>query len=521
MATAQRQPASPEVARRRADHLLPRDELKRRASAGIFIVGSRGLAIVLLGFAGQVLLARMLTPADFGAVAVGLSFVLFVNLLADGGLGAGLIRREEPPDRRELQALAALQVSTATGLALAVTAFAPLFGRAGWVTALVVAATPLLALQIPGRIVLERALEYRKLAFVEVGQVLVFNAWAIGLVLAGAGVWGLASATVTRSAVGVVAMAWASPVGLAWPRFSWHRIRHLLGFGVRFQAVTAVWLVREQGLNGAVAAVADVSTLGLVTVARRLLEVPNLLLQSLRRVSFPAMSQVVAAKEDPAPLVERAVGLTAVGSGIILTGLAGAAPGLVPGLFGEQWREAATVLPAACLGFGIAGAVSVVSQSYLYAVGDASAVLRSGVLQTITLFGTTLPLLPLLGVRAVGLGWLACSLVEAATLGRSTARRTGARIARPLLAPLTAGTVAGGCGWLVTNSLGADLWSGLLGGSSAALLFVLLLLAFRPRLLRDSVRFGLSAVRAATPGRRAPADAGAAAGAGSEEERHG
>jgi O-antigen/teichoic acid export membrane protein len=521
MATVPRPHGPPSIDPERGQHLLPREELKRRASAGVFIVGSRGLAILLLGFAGQVVLARLLTPADFGAVAIGLSFVMFVNLLADGGLGAGLIRRPEPPDRRELQALTALQVSVATGLALAAAAVAPLFGHVGWVTAVIVAATPLLALQIPGRIVLERALEYRRLAVVEVGQVLVFNAWAIGWVLAGAGVWGLASGTVTRSLVGVLAMAWASPAGLVWPRFSWRRIRHLVGFGVRFQAVTALWLVRDQGLNSAVAAVADVSTLGLVTIARRLLEVPNLFLQSMRRVSFPTMSQLVASKEDPAPLLERAIGLTAVGSGTVLTGLAAAAPGLVPGLFGEQWRAAAAVLPAACLGLGIAGAVSIACQAYLYAVGDASAVLRSGGWQAIALFGTTLPLLPPLGVRAVGVGWLVSYLVEAVTLGKPAASRTGARIGRALLPPATIGVLAGTCGWLITQSLGADLWSGLVGGSSAAVLFVLLLLTFRRTLLLESFRFGLSAVRAAGPSRSAPGDAGAVGAGPGQAAAHG
>jgi O-antigen/teichoic acid export membrane protein len=478
--------------------LMSRQELRRRASAGVVLVGSRGVAILLLGFAGQVVLARLLTPADFGAVAVGLAFVMFVNLFSDGGLGAGLIRRAEPPDRRELQALSALQVSVAAGLALAVAAAAPLFGRTGWVTAVVVAAAPLLALQIPGRIVLERALEYRRLAAVEVVQVLVLNAWALCWVVAGAGVWGLATATPPRAAVGVLAMAWATPAGRAWPRFSWRRIRHLVGFGVRFQTVTAVWLLREQGLNAAVAAVAGVSTLGLVSVARRLLEVPQLLLQSLRRVSYPAMSQLVARRESVAPLLERAVALSAVGGGLLVTGLAGAAPGLVPGLFGEQWRSAAVLLPPACLGLAVGGAVSVACEGYLYAVGDAAAVLRSGLLQAAVLFGVALPLLSVLGVRAVGLAWLAAYLVEAVTLGRAVHRHSGARVGRSLAVPVAAALVGGTAGLLVTAALGADLVAGLAGGAAASVAFVLVLLVVRRSLLLECLRFGLSALRAAS-----------------------
>jgi len=490
---------------RRSD-FLPRDELKRRASSGVLIVGTRGAVIALIALIGQILLARLLVPEDFGAVAVGLATVAFVNLLADGGLGAALIRRDEAPERKELQALTALQITETTLIAGVVTALAPAFGHVGWVTALIVASTPLLAMQIPGRIVLERALAYRRLAVVEIVQVLVFNIWALAWVLSGAGVWGLASAPIARSVAGVLAMAWASPVGVPMPRYSWRRIRALVGFGLRFQAVTGLWLVRQQGLNFVVAGMSGLSTLGLVSVARRVLEVPHLLFGALWRVSYPTMSELVARGERVTSLVERAVGITAVVAGATLAGIAAAAPGLVPALFGEPWRDAAVVIPAACLGLAVAGPVSVACQGYLYAVGDATAVLRSGLIQTATLFAVTMALLPSLGIVAVGIGWLVSYLVEAVLLGRATARTSGSRLLPTLLTPVGSALVAGGAGWLITTSQGAGLWSGLLGGGSATLLFLGLLGTLNKRLLTETVRFIIAAGRATRATRRTGGD---------------
>lgn len=475
---------------------LAQDGLRQRALAGLFVVGSRGLGIMLVGFIGQVVLARLLMPTDFGAVAVGLAFVTFVNLFADGGLGAGLIRRPEQPDRADLRALSGLQVSVAIVLAVGVAGVAPLFGRTGWVTAVVVASTPFLALQIPGRIVLERALAYRRLAIVELSQVIVFNLWAIVWVLAGSGVWGMASAAPVRAAIGVAAMAWASPVGVPSPRFAWQRVRGLMAFGIRFQAVTAVQLVRDQGLNAAIVALTTVSTLGLVTIARRLLEVPYLLLGATFRVSFPTMSQLLAQKADPGPLIERAVGVTTVASGLVLTGLAASAPGLVPGLFGVPWRDAATVLPAACLGLCVGGSVSVATQGYLYAVGDAAAVLRASLLQTLVQFLVVLVALPWIGVVAVGMGWLASNLVEAVVLWRATAARTQVRLAGQLAAPVSAGIAAGAAGWFTTRALGSDLVAGLFGGALAAAVYLVLVLVLNRRLVTETVDMALSSVRA-------------------------
>jgi O-antigen/teichoic acid export membrane protein len=477
---------------------LPRGELRQRASAGVFIVATRGVAILLLGFGGTVVVARLLSPRDFGIVAIGVTLTTFAALLSDGGLGGALIRRAEPPTAEELRALTALQLTVTAAIALVAAAIASRFGEAGWVVALMVSSMPVVAFQFPGKILLERSLSYRPLAMVEVSQVVAYQATAIGLVVAGLGVWGLASATVVRAVVAAMLMVRVSPVGLVWPRFSWTHVRPLIGFGLRFQAVTATWLLREQLLNVALAVVATVSTLGLWRLAGRFLELPFLLLQSLFRISFPSMSQLVAAKEDVAPLIERAAGMTAVGAGTLLTGLAGSAPGLVPGLFGEQWSDAAGVLPGACLGILIAGSIAVATQGYLYAVGDPSAVLRSQIFHAAALFAVALPLVPVLGVAAVGLGVLVASVVEAIALGLATLRWTRVRLLRPLLGPVALGSLAAAAGWLVADLAGRSLVSGIAGGACSVLLFQVSLLVFRRQLLLDTFRFGIRAMRAAT-----------------------
>jgi O-antigen/teichoic acid export membrane protein len=488
---------SPSMLEGQAERALPRDELRRRASAGIFIVMTRGVAIALVSFGGSVVLARLLTPHDFGAVAIGMSLVLFVGMLSDGGLGAGFIRRAKAPELEELQALMGFQLAATTALALVTAAVAAPFGETGWVTALMVTSTPLMALQLPGRILLERSLSYRPLAVVELSQVFTYNASAIGLVVAGLGVWGLASAAIVRAAVAALVMVRVSSIGLLRPHLSWRRIQPLVGFGLRFQAVDATWLVRNQGLNVSIAAIAGVSTLGLWNLAFRLLLVPFLLVESLFRVSFPTMSRLVAAKQDTAPLIERAVGMTIVGSGILLTGLAGSAPGLVPGVFGEQWRGATDILPGACLGFAISGSVAVASQGYLYAVGDASAVLHSAIVHTIVLFAVTLPLLAILGVSAIGLGSLIAGVVEAAVLRRAMLRWTQVDVVRPLLAPVASGIVAGAVGWVIAGSGGAGFVSGLVGGGCSIALFLIFLTLLRRKLLYETLRFAVRSVRAA------------------------
>jgi O-antigen/teichoic acid export membrane protein len=297
-------------------------------------------------------------------------------------------------------------------------------------------------------------------------------------------------------------MARVIPAGIIRPHFSWRRIRSLLSFGVRFQATNATWLARDQGLNVSLAAVAGVSTLGLWSLANRVLQVPSLFIQTLFRVSFPTMSRLVAAKEDVAPLIERAVGMVAVGSGIILTGLVGSAPGLFPGLFGEQWQGASQIMPGVCLSIMIAAPVSVSAQGYLYAVGDASAVLRASTFETIALFAATLPLVLVLGIRGIGLGFLIAAVVETYALRRTMLQLTRMDLVRPLLVPVAAFIVSAAAGWLVSDLGGADLASGLVGGACSLVLFVALLTVSRRNLVLQTFRFTVVSVR--TAARSAP-----------------
>jgi polysaccharide transporter, PST family len=494
---------------------LSRDELKRRASAGVSIVATRTVAILIISVGGNVVVARLLTPHDFGVVAIGASFVMFASLVSDGGLGFGLIRRAEPPTHAELEALTGLQlaISLAVAIAAAAVAAAAPLGQVGWVTALMVSSMPIAILQFPGKIVLERSLSYRQLAAVEVGQVVTNQAWAVTFVALGFGVWGLASAAVAMRVVAALMMARVSPVGIPRPRLGWRSIRPLLGFGLRFQATSATLLLRDQGMNMSLAGISGVDILGLWSLVKRLLEIPSLLVGSLFRVSVPTMSQLVATKDRAIPrLIERAAGTTAFGSGLMLTGLTGASPGLFPGLFGEQWRGATIIVPSASLGLGIGSAISVAAGGYLYAVGDATAVLRATIFQVIAMFAVTLPLLPILGPASIGLGLLASSVAGAVELAYATRRQISINLVRPLIVPAVAGICAASLGWAVSDEAGADLVAGLAGGAISIGAFLILATALDRKTVTETFRLGLGSLRSATalgvgrPSKNAAAD---------------
>lgn len=460
--------------------------LRRRAGRAAVIVGLRGTASRLVALGGTVVLARDLSAGDFGIFALGTSLITCIGYLVQAGLGAGLIRRKAAPSPLELQVTVGVNALVTIALvALSAAVFAFVGGNFIYVTLMVVT-LPITAFRTPGVIHFERALSYRPLAQVEVAETLCLYGFAAAAVLLGLGLAGVAGAAAIRVVVGTLLMIHASPGPVVSPRLSGAVVRSLAGFAGRYQGAAVVNFVRDQGGNAAMAAVGGIATLGAFTVAIRLLQLPQLVLEALFRVSFPAMSRLLEAGEDARPMIQRTVQLVALGTGIIVVPLAAASEPLVPAIFGAGWNDAASVVPPVAAGLMIAGPVAVAAGGYLYAMDQGSTVLKSAILHTVAWFAVAIPLLMPLGVLAAGLAVLASGAVEAAVLGRKVHRLTGARIIRSTAGPLVAGGLAAIAGAGVAEVVTAsDALRALASAMTAELGFLGLAVGLRPDGVRD------------------------------------
>ena len=261
--------------------------MRRRAVTGAVVDAVRGMGVKVLGLLGTLVTARLLTPYEFGLVAFGTTLWVFGDFLSDGGVGQALIRRPEPPTKSELQALVAFQFGLDMILLVGVGLVMLPFGLLGQVTTVIVLSLPLGAFRTPSYILYERRLDYRPMAIVEIVETGVYYAWAIATISIGWGVWGLATAFVVRAAAGLTLLLILLPEGRVAPVPSWAKVRPLLSFGFRYQAVGVLHMVRDQGVNIAVATFGGVAMLGLWGVAWRIIQMPVALLAALWRVSFP------------------------------------------------------------------------------------------------------------------------------------------------------------------------------------------------------------------------------------------
>ncbi|MFL5885766.1 MAG: oligosaccharide flippase family protein [Thermoleophilaceae bacterium] len=470
------------------ERLTP-DDVRKRATRGVVTVTLRGIGIRGLGFLGNIVLARLLVPSDFGVIAFGYTIVAVGSYLADGGMASALLRREQPPDRDELRATLGLQLTTVSLVVALVAAIGLPLGEAGAVAAVMCLAMPIDALRTPNAILLERTLTYGPIVRAEVGEIVAYNAFAIAAVAAGMGVWGIALAVIVRAITGGIILLIGSPVGLLMPKWSWRRVRPLIRFGLMFQGVNFVNLGRDQGINVLAGAIGGLATLGYWSLTYRMFQAIFLVFESLWRVALPTAARLIAAGVDMAPILRRGVARTALLSGLIATPLAGSAVALVPVVFGSRWHETGQVLPFVCVGLVVGGPTSVCASGYLYAVDRAGVILASVVAHTLAWFAVSAPLLVMIGAPGIGIGLLAASAVDLVVLGGALRRAVGIRVLPAALPPIVASAAGAAIGYVVANRLGPTVPSVLASAASAAAIYLGAMLLFRRRDCEDVVGF--------------------------------
>lgn len=310
----------------------------------------RGVAWTATGQAGSyvmrfvvsVVLARLLTPRDFGLIGMIVVFSGFSNLFATLGLPSALIqRRELEPGHRVTAFWTTITSSVAVWAILA--ASGPLLARLyeePRLPALVVvvsASIPLASFGSVHTALLSRELRFDALARIDLAALLVGAILAVILALGGAGAWSLVAQSVVSAFVGS-ALAWRSHGWRPWVGFSRRHFRELFAFGGSATGYSVMNYWARQADDLLVGARLGASPLGLYSRAYSTLLFPVVNVgQVLGRVMFPAFSRM---QDDPELLRRnylRAVRMIGLVLFPVMAGLYAVAHDVVLVVYGEKW----------------------------------------------------------------------------------------------------------------------------------------------------------------------------------------
>lgn len=331
-------------------------------------LGRSGIQFVI-----SVILARLLSPEEFGTVAMLLIFTTIAAVFAEGGFGAALVQRQEISDQDTSSVFAFNVLAgliTASTLCLAAAPIARFFGvpileSLMWLLSLDVVFS---ALGATHAALLMRDLDFRTQARVTVMAVIGSGSVGIAMAWAGHGVWSLAVQIVLGSAISTM---------LLWIYRPWRpgrganlaSLKSLFSFGSYLLLTGLINTLYSKLTSILIAKYHSAAELGHYSRADRTQQLPTDILSSaMNRVVFPIFS---AAKQDRAALregVRSAVILLMMVNLPMMLGMAAVAEPLVLVLFGEAWAPTAPLLRILCLA-GIFWPLHVVNLSVLKAVG--------------------------------------------------------------------------------------------------------------------------------------------------------
>jgi teichuronic acid exporter len=447
-------------------------ELGRRGSHAALQLAVRSVILRGLSFVGTVILARLLSPADFGVYGV-VAFVVSVwAALGDLGLGAALVQQAEEPTPAQLrtvwtvqQALALAAMAIVWVAAPAALALVPtLPAETTWMLRVLSIGLLMSSLRVLPAVMMERELRFGPLAAAEVAQMVTFYVVAVALALEGAGAWAFVVAGVAQLASGtvIVNMAWRRSLAVGIDRSC---LAKLLGFGFDYQASVLFITLRDSPLPALVALVSGTVAAGLIQFAVRIALTVASIDETLARLAFPAFSRLQGRPVQRARAMDVAILMTGL---IVIPAqcwIAAIAPVLVPAVFGSQWSDAVVPVQIICL-----ATLLRFPARYLRQAEFAEGASRRGLVMSVV---TTLLALAsfAVGLFGWGLPGASCGFLVGAVLSLGASAWLAWDMLelswRPFGLLLGSGLAAAAAGGLTLTSAG--LWFGPLGPSPAPL----------------------------------------------------
>jgi len=419
--------------------------LKGRVVSGLRWQATAKLCSQLISWGVTIFVIRLLTPADYGLMAMTMVLIGLSTLVAEMGLGAALVRSPEVTLAQQ-RSVFGLTILVNAGLYLLLLALAPVSvavfdePRLLALTAVMGLQLPLAALCVVPESMARRELRFKALSLIELVQQTGAALTTLACAWAGWGVWALVAGHVASTAFKALALLLS--MGTVRPSFVLRGQGQLAAFGGSLTTNRVIWYFTSQADIFIAGRLLGQQALGLYAVAVQLATMPMQKLMTVsNQVAFSAYAKL---QSDPAALqaalLQSLTLMSAISVGL-LWGLVGTAPTLIPLVLGAQWSGATLILQIVALIIPVRIAAAMLSTA-LIATGKVNADLKNTLTASAILVPAFLAGAALDGVRGLALAWAVGYPLFAANLLLRAARELqlpAAAVLRSLAVPLGAG----------------------------------------------------------------------------------
>jgi O-antigen/teichoic acid export membrane protein len=274
----------------------PRD-LKRKTAHGALISTFGQGANFILRTGSMVVLARLLSPEDFGLVGMATAVTGFLSLFRDVGLSVATVQRESIT-KAQTSTLFWLNLGVGLILSALCAVMAPLLTvfyrepRLFWVTVLTGAGFIFFGAAAQHRALLERQMRFTVLSMIDIISLFVSLPVGVGMALAGQRYWALVDMSVCQYAASALFVWIASRWVPGWPQRG-VGVRSMVKYGGTLTLNNFIIYLANNADKVLIGRFCGAEALGIYGRAYQLINLPTENLNSsIGLVSFPALSRV-------------------------------------------------------------------------------------------------------------------------------------------------------------------------------------------------------------------------------------
>lgn len=307
-----------------------------------------------ISFLVGLVLARLLTPEEYGLIGIVTIFIAVFNSIVDSGFSNALIRKHDAKD---------IDYNTVfiANLVISVVLFFVLFFASSFVAdffkqpllerLLQVMASIIIinAFAIIQRTKLVKCIDFKTQTKISLIASVTSGVLGIGMAFGGYGVWSLVGQQISRQLLNSIFL-WVFSKWYPRFQFSWDSFRELFGFGWKLLVSGLIDTAWKEIYQVVIGKYYTPATLGQYTRAKEFGRIfSSNLTAVIQRVSYPVLSAIQNDKERLKHAYRRVIKVTMLGTFVLMLGLAAVSKPMIQVLVGDQWLMAAKLLPIICL----------------------------------------------------------------------------------------------------------------------------------------------------------------------------
>lgn len=306
----------------------------------------------------QIILARLLSPADFGNIAIITVFVNLANVFVQSGFNTALIQKKEIDDT-DYSSVFFLSLSVAGAFIGLIYVFAPsiasFYNQSSLVDYLRVVSISLIfgainSIQIA---VLSREMKFRLLFFSSFGAACISGTMGIIIAYNGGGTWALVLQQIGNNLFSCLIM-WFTVKWRPKLLFSYKKLRDLFSFGWKLLCSGLIDTLYRNLYNLIIGKMYDSDILGYYSKADQF---PQVIVSningSIQSVMLPAFSRYQDNKKQIKSMMRRAVVTSSFFVFPLMVGLAACAENLVIVLLTDKWLDCVPFMRILCFSYAL------------------------------------------------------------------------------------------------------------------------------------------------------------------------